>query len=239
MPPDLQARAVPPAGIALIIPALNEEPSIARSLAELPRGLYAQVLVVDNGSTDRTAAIARAAGATVVGEPRRGYGSACLRGIAALDPATEVVVFMDADASDVPAEAAALLAPILEGRADLVIGSRTLGVSEAGSLAPHQRLGNSLAVGLIRLLYGHRYTDLGPFRAIRASCLRRLGMRDTGYGWTIEMQIKAVQKGLRVAEVPVSYRLRIGRSKISGNLGASLAAGAKILWTVARLSVAR
>jgi glycosyltransferase involved in cell wall biosynthesis len=221
-------------GLALLIPALNEESSIGRVLSSLPPGIYAQVVVVDNGSTDRTGEIARAHGATVVAEPRRGYGSACLRGIAALDPAVEVVVFMDADASDVPEEARALVAPILENRADLVIGSRTKGRVEAGSLTPHQRFGNWLATGLIRLLYGYRYTDLGPFRAIRASSLRALGMGDTGYGWTIEMQIQALRRGLRVTEVPVSYRKRIGVSKISGNVKASVAAGLKILWTIAR-----
>ncbi|MBI3667870.1 MAG: glycosyltransferase [Acidobacteria bacterium] len=225
------------ARVELIIPALDEEGSIGRALAEIPEGLYDRVLVVDNGSTDGTAGVARAAGATVLREPRRGYGAACLRGIAALDPATAIVVFMDADASDVPAEAASLLEPILDGRADLVIGSRALGRSEAGSLTPQQRFGNRLATALIGLLYGHRYTDLGPFRAIRAASLRTLGMRDPGYGWTIEMQIKALKKGLRVAEVPVSYRRRIGRSKISGNLRASIAAGVKILWTVVRLAM--
>ncbi len=230
-------RPCPQARVALIIPALNEERSIGRVLAELPAGLYSQVFVVDNGSTDRTAAMARAGGATVLAEPRRGYGSACLRAIGALDPSTDVVVFMDADASDAPAESEGLIRPIVEGEADLVIGSRTLGRSEAGSLTPHQRFGNRLATWLIRLLYGHRYTDLGPFRAIRAASLRSLDMRDPGYGWTIEMQIKALQRGLRVREVPVSYRRRIGVSKISGNLRASLAAGVKILWTIARLAV--
>src|SRR5712692_2500679 len=205
----------PRARVSLIIPALNEERSIGQVLGDLPPGLYSQVLVIDNGSTDGTAAAARARGVTVVSEPRRGYGSACLRGIASLDPAAEVVVFMDADASDVPAEAAALLEPLLEGRADLVIGSRTLGSSENGALTPHQRFGNRLAVALIRLLYGFRYTDLGPFRAIRTESLRTIGMRDRGYGWTIEMQLKALRHGLRVVEVPVSYRRRIGESKIS------------------------
>jgi glycosyltransferase involved in cell wall biosynthesis len=227
----------PRARVSLIIPALNEERSIGQVLGGLPPGLYSQVLVIDNGSTDATAAAARARGATVVSEPRRGYGSACLRGIASLDPATEVVVFMDADASDAPPEAAALLQPLLEGRADLVIGSRTLGSSEHGALTPHQRFGNRLAVALIRLLYGFRYTDLGPFRAIRVESLRTIGMRDRGYGWTIEMQVKALRHGLRVVEVPVSYRRRIGQSKISGRLGASIAAGAKILWTVFRLAL--
>jgi glycosyltransferase involved in cell wall biosynthesis len=240
MNPGPEARfSGPLPRIELIIPALNEEPSIARVLAELPAGLYWRILVVDNGSTDRTAKLARAAGATVLEEPRRGYGSACLRALETLDPRTEIVVFMDADASDVPAEAADLIRPILENRADLVIGSRTLGSSEAGALAPHQRFGNRLATALIRLLYGHRYTDLGPFRAIRASSLRALQMRDRGYGWTIEMQIQALRQRLRVAEVPVSYRRRIGRSKISGDLWASVAAGVKILWTVVRLAAAR
>jgi glycosyltransferase involved in cell wall biosynthesis len=233
MNPDGQAR------VALIIPALNEERSIGRALEEIPAGVYSQILVVDNGSTDQTAAIARAHGATVLREPRRGYGSACLRGLRSLDPSTDVVVFMDADCSDVPREAAALIQPILDDRADLVIGSRTVGAGEPGSLAPHQRFGNRLATALIRLFYHHRYTDLGPFRAIRASSLRAVAMRDPGYGWTIEMQIKALKKGLRVAEAPVSYRRRIGQSKISGNLRASLAAGAKILWMVLRLLLSR
>ncbi len=228
----------PTARVALILPALNEEPSIGAVLDSLPRGLYAQILVVDNGSTDRTAEVARRRGAQVVAEPRRGYGAACLRGIAALHPATDVVVFMDADASDVPSEARDLLEPILAGQADLVLGSRTLGRAEPGSLTPHQRFGNALATFLIRLLYGRRYTDLGPFRAIRTAALRSLGMRDPGYGWTIEMQIKALRRGLRVAEVPVSYRRRVGMSKISGSLRASLAAGGKILWTIARLAFA-
>jgi glycosyltransferase involved in cell wall biosynthesis len=225
------------ARVALIVPALNEERSIGAVVRSLPLGLYSQVVVVDNGSTDRTAEVARAAGAQVVSEPRRGYGSACLRGIAALDPAADVVVFMDGDASDLPGEAVLLVDPILRDRADLVLGSRALGRAESGSLAPHQRFGNQLATFLIRVLYGHRYTDLGPFRAIRAASLRTLGMRDPGYGWTIEMQIRALRRGLRVTEVPVTYRRRIGTSKISGNLRASLAAGCKILWTIAHLSL--
>ena len=228
-----------PARAALIIPAWNEEPSIGRVLAEVPRRLYRQILVVDNGSTDGTAALARAGGATVVAEPRRGYGAGCLRGIQALEPSIEAVVFMDADCSDVPAEAATLLEPILDGRADLVIGSRTLGRPEAGALLPHQRLGNRLATTLIRLLWGRRYTDLGPFRAIRTSSLRRLGLSERGYGWTIEMQVQAIRKGLRVLEVPVSYRRRVGVSKISGRPGASLAAGCRILWTIFRLAAFR
>lgn len=222
---------------ALIIPALNEEAAIANTLRRVPPGLYSHIIVADNGSTDRTAELARAHGAAVVFEPERGYGAACLRAMAALPAGIEVVVFMDADSSDEPSEAALLLAPITEGRADLTLGSRTLGRADAGSLQPHQRFGNWLATGLLRLLYGFRYTDLGPFRAIRASSLAALGMCDRNYGWTVEMQIKALRHGLRVLEVPVSYHRRIGVSKVSGNLKASLLAGAKILWLVFRLAL--
>ena len=226
------------ARIALIIPALNEELALATVLDELPRAMFAQVIVVDNGSTDGTAALARARGARVVSEPRRGYGRACLAGLAALDGAADIVVFMDADASDVPAEAPALLEPILRGEADLIIGSRRLGRAAPAALAWHQRWGNRLVVGLIRLLFGFRYTDLGPFRAIRRASLAQLAMRDTNFGWTAEMQVKAVRRGLRVREVPVSYRPRLGQSKISGTVSGSLRAGIKILWTVLRLRLA-
>jgi glycosyltransferase involved in cell wall biosynthesis len=233
MSPSFTPRAV------LIIPALNEEPAIGGTLDRVPPDLYQVIIVADNGSQDRTAEVARMRGATVVSEPERGYGAACLRAIRALPEGIDAVVFMDADASDDPAEAALLLEPICAGRADLVLGSRTLGRAEAGALAPHQILGNRLATWLIRALFGHRYTDLGPFRAIRADALRKLGMRDRNYGWTIEMQIKALRQGLRVLEVPVSYRRRVGVSKISGNWRASLAAGAKIIWTVLRLWISR
>jgi len=228
----------PDARIALVIPALNEELALATVLDELPRAMFAQVIVVDNGSTDGTAALARARGARVVSEPRRGYGRACLAGLAALDGAADIVVFMDADASDVPAEAPALLEPILRGEADLIIGSRRLGRAAPAALAWHQRWGNRLVVGLIRLLFGFRYTDLGPFRAIRRASLAQLAMRDTNFGWTAEMQVKAVRRGLRVREVPVSYRPRLGQSKISGTVSGSLRAGIKILWTVLRLRLA-
>lgn len=221
--------------IALLIPALDEEASIGKVLASLPHGLFSQVIVVDNGSTDRTAEVALAAGAAVVHEPRRGYGRACLAGMAALDPQAEIVVFMDADSSDVPEEAASLIEPITAGRADLVIGSRRLGRAAPAALAWHQRWGNHLVVGLIRLLFGFRYTDLGPFRAIRRTSLAELALRDTNFGWTAEMQVKALRRGLRVREVPVSYRPRLGRSKISGTVSGSLRAGIKILWTVLRL----
>ena len=207
------------------------------TLARVPRGLYQQIIVADNGSRDRTAEIALQAGATVVSEPRRGYGAACLRAMASLPPDAETVVFMDADSSDDPSEAACLLEPILKGRADFVLGSRTLGKAEKGALQPHQRFGNALATFLIQVLFGYSYTDLGPFRAIRLDALRKLDMRDRNYGWTIEMQIKAIRQKLRIEEVPVSYRNRIGVSKISGNLKASVLAGIKILWTVFRYRV--
>ena len=199
--------------------------------------MYGRIIVADNGSRDRTAEIARHSGASVVSEPQRGYGAACLRAMASLPPDTDTVVFMDADSSDDPSEAAGLLEPILDGRADFVLGSRTLGKAESGALQPHQRFGNALATFLIRALFGYRYTDLGPFRAIRLDALRKLDMRDCNYGWTIEMQIKAVRQGLRIEEVPVSYRKRIGVSKVSGSLKASVLAGSKILWTIFRYRI--
>lgn len=220
---------------ALVIPALDEQGTIGAVLREIPAGVFEQIVVADNGSSDATAQEARAAGAQVVHEPRRGYGAACLRGISAVAQGVDVIVFMDADGSDDPAEALELIAPIAAGEADLVIGSRERGEREVGALAAHQRVGNRFATWLIAVLFGTRYTDLGPFRAIRRASLEKLGMSDRGFGWTIEMQIRALRRGLRVREVPVRYRRRRGgRSKISGNLLASISAGAKILWTVAR-----
>ncbi|TMQ62983.1 MAG: glycosyltransferase [Candidatus Eisenbacteria bacterium] len=217
-----------------VIPAWNEAEAIALVLDALPRPLVRRIVVCDNGSTDGTAEIARAHGAVVVHEPRRGYGAACLRALAALeaDP-PDVVLFLDADMSDDPAEAAQILEPILTGRADLVIGSRTLGEREPGALTPQARFGNWLATRLLLALYGARFTDLGPFRAIRFRSLRDLGMRDRDFGWTVEMQIKAARAGLRTAEVPARYRRRIGRSKISGTVSGSVRAGIKILGTIA------
>jgi len=219
-----------------VIPALDEERAIGRVLAELPREHVREVVVVDNGSTDRTAEVARAAGATVVHEPRRGYGAACLAGLARLrDRPPEIVAFLDADGSDDPAQLPELLEPILAGRADLVIGSRALGERERGALTPVQAAGNRLAVLLLRWLFGARFTDLGPFRAVRWGALEALRMRDHDYGWTVEMQARAARARLRTAEVPVRYRRRVGRSKISGTLRGAAGAGWKILFTIARV----
>ncbi|RZK62866.1 MAG: glycosyltransferase family 2 protein [Hymenobacter sp.] len=223
--------------IGVLIPAHNEGRAIGLVLGEIPAGLVQEVVVVDNASTDDTAAAARAAGATVVAEPRAGYGRACLAGLAyyAAQPSgrsPEIIVFLDGDHSDFPAEMPALLAPLLSGAAELVIGSRALGERERGALLPQQRFGNWLAASLLRLRYGGTTTDLGPFRAIRADALTRLGMADTNYGWTVEMQVKAARLGLRVVEVPVRYRRRIGVSKVSGTVRGTLGAGYKILWTI-------
>lgn len=217
--------------VSVIIPVLNEEGSIGKVLQDIPRDLVQQVIVVDNGSTDRTSEIALSCGAEVVAEPRRGYGHACLRGIAALR-SPDAVVFLDGDYSDYPQEMTQLVAPILSEDADMVIGSRTLGRSEKDAHPAHARFGNWLAGSLIRLFFGFQYTDLGPFRAIRYSSLQQLEMVDRTFGWTVEMQVKAIRKGLRIREVPVSYRKRIGKSKISGTVVGSVKAGTKIIWTI-------
>jgi glycosyltransferase involved in cell wall biosynthesis len=216
-----------------VIPALDEADSLGAVLDALPSPPVRRVVVADNGSTDATAEVARERGATVVLEPRRGYGAACLKALEALaaDP-PDVVLFLDADLSDDPAQAGAVLSPILEGRFDLVVGSRVLGEREPGALSPHARFGNWLATRLLAALYGARYTDLGPFRAIRYDALMALEMKDKDFGWTVEMQVKAARRGLRHTEVPVRYRRRVGRSKISGTVGGSVRAGVKILATV-------
>lgn len=226
--------------VDLLLPARNEEEGLPRVLAELPRELVRRVVVVDNGSTDGTARVAQEAGAIVVREPRPGYGRACLAGLDWLrrhDP-PEIVAFLDADHSDRPEELPAIVGPILAGRADLVIGSRVLGEREPGALLPQARFGNWLACRLMRLRFGRTFTDLGPFRAIRWQALERIRMRDRTFGWTVEMQLKALRLGLPVLEVPVSYRRRIGRSKITGTLSGSLRAGGRILWTILRYSLA-
>jgi hypothetical protein len=221
-----------------VIPARNEERSLPLVLAALPRPPVRRVVVCDNGSTDGTARAAAGGGAEVVSEPRPGYGRACLRALARLRQhgPPDVVAFLDADFSDHPDELPLLLAPIAAGEADLVVGSRILGRREPGALLPQARAGNLVACWLIRLLYGHRYTDLGPFRAVTWEALERLGMRDPDFGWTAEMQVKALRLRLRVREVPVSYRRRVGTSKITGTLSGTLRAGWRILSTVVRYS---
>ena len=225
---------LPSAPVAVIIPALNEEESIGRVLQDIPREYVRLMIVVDNGSSDRTADAASACGAQVLTEPDRGYGAACLAGVAALPPEIGVVVFLDGDYSDYPEEIETLVAPILENRADFVVGSRMVHPYTSAALTPQQRFGNWLATTLIRAIFGGIYSDLGPFRAIRRDALDRLGMSDRDYGWTVEMQIKAITAGLRILEVPVRYRARIGQSKVSGTLKGSIRAGSKILYTVFR-----
>lgn len=222
--------------VSVIIPVLNEEGAIANVINDIPKSLVQEIIVVDNGCTDRTAEIARKHGAKVVREPQRGYGSACLAGIAAVQTA-DIVVFLDGDYSDDPTEMPSLVQPIQEGLAEFVIGTRI--PSEKGALLPQARFGNKFATFLMRIFFGVRYTDLGPFRAIRYEQLQALDMQDKNFGWTIEMQLKATKMGLNVCEVPVSYRKRIGTSKISGTFLGSLKAGVKILTTLFRYRILR
>ena len=220
-----------PPRISVIIPVFNEQDAIEKVIGDIPSHLPTEIIVVDNGSTDQTAKLAAAMGARIVRENHRGYGSACLAGIAATNN-PDIVVFLDGDYSDHPNEMPDLIAPILENRADLVIGSRVLGNSEPGALMIQARFGNRLATSLIKILFGVSYTDLGPFRAIRYRALRDLNMRDKTFGWTVEMQVKAAKQALKIQEVPVSYRKRIGVSKITGTIEGTLKAGWKILFTI-------
>ncbi|MDQ5872230.1 MAG: glycosyltransferase family 2 protein [Acidobacteriota bacterium] len=223
---------------AVVIPVFNERDSLPLVVGAIPRDRVGEIVVVDNGSTDGTPLVARGLPVRLVREDRRGYGSACLAGIAALAAAPpDTVVFLDGDFSDHPEEMPALLDAIASG-ADLVIGSRTRGRREPGALLPQARFGNALACFLIHRIFGHRFTDLGPFRAIRWDALTALGMEDRTFGWTVEMQVKAVRQGLAIVEVPVSYRKRVGVSKITGTVGGTVKAGAKILWTIARYGIA-
>jgi glycosyltransferase involved in cell wall biosynthesis len=222
--------------VHVVIPALDEEAALPAVLAAIPRPLAARVIVVDNGSRDGTARVAREAGAEVVAEPRRGYGSACLAGIAALAgmPDGDIIVFLDADGSTDPAELRALVAPIQAGAAEFTVGCRTAAAA-AVNVPVHARLGNALTLWLVGLVTGVRYSDLGPFRALRLGALRGLALTDRDFGWNVEMQIRAARAGLTSRDVPVRNHPRAaGRSKISGSVIGSVRAGWKILWTVAR-----
>jgi len=223
--------------IVVIIPAFNEENSVQKVIRDIPKDLVQEVVVVNNNSNDLTSQKAEAAGATVLHESRQGYGFACLKGIEYIknqNQPPDVVVFIDADYSDHPEEMPLLVAPILRGESDLVIGSRALGNRERGAMLPQQVFGNWLSTTLLRWFYGTTFTDLGPFRAIRFDSLMAIGMQDQTYGWTVEMQLKAAKLKLRCAEVPVSYRKRIGFSKVSGTVKGTVMAGYKIITTIFR-----
>ena len=217
--------------ISVIIPVFNEEKSIGLVLDALPQNLIHEIIVVDNNSTDNTARSAIEKGARVVAEQRRGYGSACLKGISALDN-PDIVVFLDGDFSDYPEEIVKLVAPIESGEMDFVLGSRMILPESRSALLPQSRYGNQLAVFLMRLFFRHKFTDLGPFRAIRYESLKTIAMQDTNFCWTVEMQIKAVKKGLRILEIPVKYRERVGVSKITGTFSGTIKAGTKIIYTI-------
>lgn len=224
--------------IDVIIPAYNEEKSIGSVIDDIPSELVREVIVCNNNSTDKTRDVAMEHGATVLDETRKGYGSACLKGmyyIAQKDLKPDIVVFLDGDYSDHPEEMPALVKPIVEEDMDMVIGSRALGNLERGAMQAQQIFGNWLATNLIRLLYSYHFTDLGPFRAIKYESLVSLNMSDPDFGWTVEMQVKAAKQKMKCTEVPVRYRKRIGVSKVSGTLKGTVLAGHKILWTIFKL----
>lgn len=221
--------------IKVIIPAFNEEMSIAHVVNDIPKDWVVEVIVVSNASTDKTVEVAKAAGATVLTESTPGYGNACLKGINYLKDINrqpEVVVFMDGDYSDYPEQLPDLVKPIMENQVDLVIGSRAIGNREGGSMTFPQVFGNWLATSLMKLFYKVEFTDLGPFRAIRFDKLIELQMEDRTYGWTVEMQVKAARHKLKTTEVPVNYKKRIGVSKVSGTVKGTFLAGYKILYTI-------
>lgn len=219
--------------IRVIIPAFNEENSVGKVIQDIPKNLVSEIIVVDNNSSDKTTEAAQKQGATVLHENRQGYGYACLKGMEYIsqtaDNETDIIVFLDADYSDYPEELPEVVSPVLNDGYDMVIGSRALGKKEKGSMTPQQVFGNWLATRLIKLFYGVKYTDLGPFRAIKWDALKSLKMEDKTYGWTVEMQLKAAKKGLKVCEVPVNYKKRIGVSKVSGTVKGTIGAGYKIL----------
>jgi glycosyltransferase involved in cell wall biosynthesis len=221
--------------IVVIIPALNEQDSIGKVVNEIPKDNVLAILVCNNGSSDQTEEVAKKAGAIVLNEPKPGYGWACLKGmdyVAKMETKPDIIVFIDGDYSDYPAELPNVVAPIIHQNIDLVIGSRALGAKEKGSMTVPQRFGNWLATRLMRLFYRVRYTDLGPFRAIKYSKLCQLNMQDKTYGWTIEMQLKAAKHKLKYTEVPVNYKKRIGVSKVSGTIKGTLMAGYKIIFAI-------
>jgi len=221
--------------IDVIIPAFNEQEAVGSVLQDIPKDLVREIIVVNNNSSDKTSQAAEAAGATVLDEKNQGYGFACLKGMAHIAEkrvAPNIVVFLDADHSDHPDQMPSLVAPIINDEKDLVIGSRALGQKERGAMTPQQVFGNWLATKLIKFFYGVKYTDLGPFRAIRYDKLIAIGMKDTTYGWTVEMQLKAAKMNMAIYEVPVDYRKRIGFSKISGTFKGTVLAGYKIITTI-------
>lgn len=223
--------------VKVVIPAQNEERAIGKVISEIPDWV-SEVIIADNGSTDETAQVAREHGASVISVPIAGYGRACLGGIAAAGDC-DILVFLDGDASDYPEDMELLVQPIRDGEADMVIGSRVLGELETGALTPQQRFGNALACWLIKLIWKHSYSDLGPFRAISKEGLEKLEMQAPTFGWTVEMQIRALKQGLRCQDVPVRYRKRIGKSKISGTLKGVVMAGAYILGTIFKEAIKR
>ena len=226
--------------ISVIIAALNEEAAIAKVIAAVPRDLADEIIVVDNGSTDRTAEVASRAGARVVIQPRRGYGRSFMAGLKSISPDCEVVVFLDGDGSDCPEMMDRLVGPIISGTYDFVIGSRTRGRREPGSMNWHQVFAGHMVGSFLYLLYGVRSTDMGPFRAIRRQTLQSLGMREETYGWPLEMQMRAARSQIRTLEVPVDYRKRAGgRSKIAGTIRGSILASARILTTLIRIATER
>jgi len=221
--------------IVVIIPAFNEENSVGKVVKDIPKNIVSKIIVVDNNSNDLTKVNALAVGAIVVDEPLQGYGNACLKGmtyVAEMDTKPDIIVFIDADYSDYPEEIEKLIKPILQEDYDMVIGSRVLGNREKGSMTPQQIFGNWLATSLLKLFYKVSYTDLGPFRAIKYVKLLELRMIDKTYGWTVEMQLKAAKHKLKITEVPVTYRVRIGHSKISGTVKGTVLAGYKIITTI-------
>lgn len=223
------------AHIAVIIPAFNEENSVAKVIRDIPKDWVKEIIVANNNSNDQTPIVAREAGAIVLDEPRQGYGFACLKGmeyLSQLENKPDIVVFIDADYSDYPEEIIKLVAPILNEDYDMVIGSRALGQRQRGSMTPQQVFGNWLATTLMRWFYGVRYTDLGPFRAIKYNKLLEIDMQDQTYGWTVEMQVKAAKLGMKSTEIAVTYRKRIGKSKVSGTIKGTIMAGYKIITTI-------